>query len=198
MRFIASESQLEGAPLDNRERKAMADDGGNTVRRSRSLAWLFLGVSAAVIILGTLAWGWVGTGASHRVVACEVLDARSVEAVLGRPVEPRAFEPDGARELETTACSYGDGEPGSYLTVFASWDGEDLFTRGASSPANVGTDANGVPYQTRRGVGPRDGSETFFLLHEGRYVNVITYNAAPGSADLLLQAAVVAFEGKSS
>ena len=141
------------------------------------------GTAAAALALGAVQWTHVLS--PDELGACAVLPGAALERVAAVAAPPQPFEPEGAR---ATGCSYGR-EPGVNLTVFSiGRGGGDVLREVRASGA-----AQGVAMKPLRGpgftgytsVGPRPGSESVVLVKHDQYVNVLVYNATPGTAERL-------------
>lgn len=120
--------------------------------------------------------------------ACDVLPRAEVEriALVADPPEPFATENTGT---ESTGCSYGRGEPGVYVTVFSvARSGSDMMQRArvlGEAHGAVFKSLNGPGYEGFTTVGPRQGSESVVVVRHDQYVEVLVFNARPGTAERL-------------
>lgn len=148
--------------------------------------------TATVGVVAMVAVGSLGLPRTHptrRVAACDVLSARDVERVLGAPAPaPSAFEPIGDVG-HATGCSYGTA-PGVHLTVFAIAPGGQAFERRQHAALVAREveerDVSGAGYRASVTGGPQERSESAVVVQGDRYVNVVVYEAAPGSAERLV------------
>lgn len=100
----------------------------------------------------------------------------------------RPFEPEGDAP-RATGCHYGNGEPGVYVTVFATSSGGTKMVaeqqRVLAAQHVEWQDLSGASYRAHKTQGPRDGSESLVVLRGDRYANVVLFNARPGAIDRL-------------
>jgi hypothetical protein len=120
--------------------------------------------------------------------ACDVLSQAEVKRIAGvaDPAEPFETENTG---IQSTGCSYGRGEPGVYVTVFSvAHGGFDMMQRGRALGEAHGaafTSLKGHGYEGYTSVGPRERSESAVVVKHDHYVEVLVYNAPPGTAKQL-------------
>ncbi|HVF74586.1 MAG TPA: hypothetical protein VM938_06015 [Acidimicrobiales bacterium] len=133
-----------------------------------------VGAVAAVLVVGAVVWA--PTEPADAVAACDVLPADEVVRVLGVRLEGRAFEPQ-ATTAHSSGCGYGRA-PGVHMIVFAVGPGGKDFHRQPE-----GKDVSGPGYRAHVGAGPRERSESLVVLRGDQYVNVVVYDAPPGTAE---------------
>lgn len=124
--------------------------------------------------------------------ACDVLRPAEVERIAGVAGGPEPFEPENTG-IESTGCSYGQGEPGAYVTVFSvAHGGLDMMRRARDAGAAHGaasTPLDGPGYEGYATGGPRAGSESAVVVKHDHYVDVLVYNAPAGTAAQLARVA---------
>jgi len=120
--------------------------------------------------------------------ACDVLPHSEVERITGVADPPVPFETEHTG-VESTGCSYGRGEPGTYITVFSVPHGgfEMLQRERALGEAHgaVFTSLNGPGYEGYLSGGPRAGSENAVVVKHDHHVDVLVYNGPAGAAEQL-------------
>lgn len=124
--------------------------------------------------------------------ACDVLPRAEATRIAGVADPPEPFEPENTG-IQSTGCSYGRGEPGVYVTVFSvAHGGLDMMQRARAlgeAHGAVQKPLKGPGYEGFVTGGPREGSESAVVVRHDHYVDVLVYNAPPGTAE---QLAVVA------
>ncbi len=151
------------------------------------------GWKIAIGIVGLLVVLFVGSVLQRRLFwgpkACQVLKSEDVATATNAPVGPStSFIPD-PKDARTTGCYLGDAVTGTYAIVFAvDRNAESLFARSRLSLLAQGAvlrETDGADYQSYAGTGPLGSSESLTVLRKGTYVNVLLFNAPPGSVDKL-------------
>jgi hypothetical protein len=120
--------------------------------------------------------------------ACEVLSRAEVKRIAGVADPPEPFEPENTG-IRSTGCSYGPGEPGVYVTVFSiAHGGSDMMRRARTlgeAHGAVSKSLKGPGYDGYATGGPREGSESAVVVKHDHYIDILVYNAPPGTAEQL-------------
>jgi len=142
-------------------------------------AWLAITALALGVVTPACA------GDRRALGACDVRPRAQVERIAGVREVPEPFEPENTG-IDSTGCSYGQGEPGTYLTVFSVARGGAEMMRRARTVGEahgaVFMSLNGPGYEGYTSVGPRPGSESAVVVKHDHHVEVIAYNTPPGTA----------------
>jgi hypothetical protein len=148
---------------------------------------------AVAVTLAAVLAGRTVTGGGP--VACKVLPAADV-ARIAAGAAPVPFEPENTG-IKATGCSYGRG-PGVNITVFSvADDRRALMLRNQRSHDEhgvVATPLKGRGYVGYTTPGPRPGSESVVVVKHDHYVDIIVFNAVPGTAEQLAHAAARALD----
>jgi hypothetical protein len=143
-------------------------------------------VVVAALVIGVAAA--VGIRRSEALGACEILPSADIERIAGVPGPPKPFETERAG-IASTGCDFGDGEPGTYLTMFSVRRHGGAFMRsGRDMQVAHGveiTPLKGPGYDGYLSGGPREGSTSVVVVKHDHYVNILVYNAPPGTAERL-------------